>query len=483
MMPDRSPRVRVILFVLAGLALILGAAGLFLGIQVNSQHITSVAGEAKTAAADAKAADADAKAADARVEAAAAQVAGVHADLCTFLHVEATTRHTEEDESAEAQRLYITYKCGGLPGSDPVSPGVGGRIGPVTIYLPDIASYQAGIDLAGALAVAIKVTEGPGYLNPAYPAELAEAQHHGAFPVPYHFLHAGNAAAQADWCHAHAGSRPLMLDVESTTGADGNPNRRSALAPDMTLSGAVSRPGIGDMTGFIDRYRALGGLVHLDYLPRWYWQSIGSPSMQPLQDRGMLLWSSDYSAPYTDAPSGAGWQQYGGRAPLIWQYSSSTPFGGQRIDFSAFRGSYPGKQDDQSVDLCLREFWSLALTGKWPAPPAPPGSWTYAPPVSAHATGGRHSVTLSWVHAPPPAGQDAPFAVIFIYKGHGACGIANEVTSYPRPPVAGVSHLFGALDPAVTGTHDYTAHIMATAADGTRARSQAYAAVQFSVSG
>ena len=241
----------------------------------------------------------------------------------------------------------------------------------MTVYFPDISGYQAGIDLAGALVAAIKVTESTNYLSTVFPAQLAEARHHGAFPVAYHFLHGGNAAAQADWCHTHAAGLPVMLDVESTSGLmrDGKHglNRRSHLAKEMAQSGLVSRPGIGDMTAFIDRYRALGGVVYLVYLPHWYWQSIGSPSLKPLTDRGIRLWSSAYTGD-TDASTGTGWQSYGEMTPDIWQYTSTLQFGGQTVDFSAFRGSkYAGKQDDASVDACLAEFRSPGPDREIPA--------------------------------------------------------------------------------------------------------------------
>jgi hypothetical protein len=66
-----------------------------------------------------------------------------------------------------------------------------------------------------------------------------------------------------------------MLDWETTTG---------------------SSPTVSDAVAFIDEFRKLGGTCNLAYLPKWYWQQIGSPSLQPVIDRKISLVSSDYLA-------------------------------------------------------------------------------------------------------------------------------------------------------------------------------------------
>ena len=217
----------------------------------------------------------------------------------------------------------------------------------MTIYYPDISSYQAGIDLKGALAVAVKGTEGTSYLNPDYARAKSDAAANGTFFFAYHFLRQGPAAAQAAWSHSQVGKTPLMLDVEVT---------------------GTSTPTLADATAFVDAYRKLGGIVYLVYLPRWYWQAnLGSPSLAPLSTRGLLLVSSSYTS-YTDADSGIGWQPYGGMTPIVWQYTDALVFNGIPVDFNAFRGSkYAGKQDAASIAAALAEFRSLVSTGSLPA--------------------------------------------------------------------------------------------------------------------
>lgn len=209
----------------------------------------------------------------------------------------------------------------------------------MTLHFPDVYSGQAGISFAGAPVAMVKATQGAGYVNPDFTAAKARAAAAGAFLCAYHFLEAGNGAAQAAWCHLMAGTVPLMLDVEQEP------------------SGA--QPAVADAVVFIDRYRALGGVVHLLYLPKWYWQRLGSPSLAALIDRGMLLVSSDYTA-YSD--DGPGWQPYGGMTPTVWQYTSSATFNGVHpVDMNAFKGT-------------LAEFRSLAMTGTKGAP-APAPQW------------------------------------------------------------------------------------------------------------
>src|SRR5258707_184266 len=98
----------------------------------------------------------------------------------------------------------------------------------MTIYYPDISGFQGTISLKGALAVAAKVTEGTWFVSPAFNAQKTEAARQGTFLVAYHFLLAGNAAAQAAHAHAHAGTVPLMVDFEPEPGAGSFPSRATA---------------------------------------------------------------------------------------------------------------------------------------------------------------------------------------------------------------------------------------------------------------
>jgi len=194
----------------------------------------------------------------------------------------------------------------------------------MTIFYPDVSSYQSGISFAGCVIAVAKATEGTGYTNPDYAPAKARAADAGAYFCAYHFLHEGNGAGQASYAHGVVGSDvPLMIDFEP----EYNPNG--------TISSA---PQVSDAVDFINEYRALGGKTYLLYLPHWYWQgNLGQASLASLIDLGMLLVSSDYTA-YSD--TGPGWAPYGGMSPIIWQYTSTATLNGvSNVDMNAYQGT------------------------------------------------------------------------------------------------------------------------------------------------
>ena len=265
------------------------------------------------------------------------------------------------------------------------------------VYYPDGASFQSGISLDGWLAFMAKATEGTTYRNPAYTAQRGEAARRGARFGAYHFLHGGNAAAQADHCWAVVGRGvPLMIDHEPTAGAvrqllglpaEGTDDLGAAARRVTRLPGdleyghlerlarasqaeprTMSRPSVQDAAQFCDRYRALGGTVWKVYLPRWYWGQLGAPSLAPLAARGLELVTSNYSGASPEGASHPGWQTYGGMPTVkTLQYTSGGTVNGMRpVDLNAFRGS--GGPDAAKT---LAELWNLWTTGKLSGGPAP----------------------------------------------------------------------------------------------------------------
>jgi len=182
----------------------------------------------------------------------------------------------------------------------------------VTIFFPDISSYEAGLMIqSGTVAVIAKATEGTYYRDAQYANFKAQAAHVGAVFSAYHFLKAGNGAGQADYCHAMVGSTPVMLDVETE---------------------GTSKPTVADCADFISRMRALGGRVWGAYFPQWYWQQVGGN----LASLGVAVVASNYTS-YSD--TGPGWAPYGGVSPALWQYTDKQPYGGQTMDFNAYKGT------------------------------------------------------------------------------------------------------------------------------------------------
>lgn len=185
----------------------------------------------------------------------------------------------------------------------------------MTIYFPDISHFQAGLKIQPkTVAVIAKATEGTTYADPSYADFKSQAHAVGAVFLAYHFLWSGTPA-EAKWAFQRVGKTPLMIDAE-------NPKVKTTVK--MILS-------------FVTEYRKLGGVVHMVYLPRWYWQNnLGSPDLRPLAKAGLQLVSSNYTT-YSD--KGPGWNAYGNVTPIQWQYSDNFVYGGKHVDFNAFKGT------------------------------------------------------------------------------------------------------------------------------------------------
>lgn len=250
----------------------------------------------------------------------------------------------------------------------------------MTVFYIDISSFQVGINLAGWHAVCSKITQGTGYTNPYWMRFKGQAAAAGAFFFGYHFLTAGNGAGQADYYWSRAGKLPAMIDMEST---------------------GSSHPGVGDAVSFRDRLRSHGGICTTIYLPRWYWQQIGSPSLNPFVTRGLHLVSSQYTS-YSD--SGPGWRGYGGFSNAdVWQYTSSLRTGGMgAVDGNAYRGTWA-------------QFITMINGTSTPAPapgPAPvhvtPAGMVTVPDCAGKTAGASHDRLLASKLVPAAAaGQKA----------------------------------------------------------------------------
>lgn len=191
----------------------------------------------------------------------------------------------------------------------------------------DISHHQdLRLDLAqcrreGVEFVFIKATEGSTFVDPAFGANLAEARAAGQLVAAYHYLRSNaSAAAQvANVARAVPRDVPVLPDVEANSG------------------------GIALTRDFVNQLRGAGYVVPLLYLPRWYWQQIGSPSLAGLPP----LWSSRYpdnvigtiGDEWADVPASY-WNGYGGLEVAVLQFTSSVSVAGhQPIDANAFRGS------------------------------------------------------------------------------------------------------------------------------------------------
>jgi hypothetical protein len=191
----------------------------------------------------------------------------------------------------------------------------------VTIFGVDVhPRYQAGLDIErvareGFSWCAVKVSQGTS----TYPGGewLTRAERAGMVALPYHYLEAGNEAAQARTCKGVAGNRAVMLDVEKGSG------------------------NVRNVRAFLDESARIGMRVPLLYLPRWYWQQIGSPSLAglPWLVASHYVSGSGYASTLYAATKESWWDGYGGAGVAILQFTDKASVAGKNIDANAYRGT------------------------------------------------------------------------------------------------------------------------------------------------
>lgn len=191
----------------------------------------------------------------------------------------------------------------------------------------DISHHQdLRLDLAqcrreGIEFVFLKATEGSSFVDSEFGANLAEARAAGLLVAAYHYVRSNaTAAAQvANVARVIPRDVPVIPDVEANSG------------------------GIVLVRAVVAGLRAAGYSVPLSYIPRWYWQQIGSPSLAGLPP----LWSSRYpdnvvgsiADEWADVPANY-WNGYGGLNVAVLQFTSSVRIAGhQPLDANAFRGT------------------------------------------------------------------------------------------------------------------------------------------------
>lgn len=178
----------------------------------------------------------------------------------------------------------------------------------MAIFFHDVSKYQGAYRPDGPVIARCSYGTVP---DPQF-AGIRERSAAGGHPfLAYHYLTTGSSVKnQVDHVHQMVGDHQnLMIDFEAGSGH------------------------LGNFLGFADEYNSRADLGHivLGYIPHWYWQQVGSPSLTGLTKRGCGLVSSSYGT-YSD--HGVGWNAYGGVSPVIWQFSDS-----HNIDTNAYRGT------------------------------------------------------------------------------------------------------------------------------------------------
>lgn len=248
----------------------------------------------------------------------------------------------------------------------------------ISIFFPDLSNNDGALTLeTGTIAVCAKTTEGVYFIDGTYQHYINEAHRIGAPFFGYHFLRAGNAAAQAQYLKDHDHGFPQMLDIEEAYG---------------------TCPSYQDCLDFTKAYRALGGVMNDWYLPHWVWTRYwNSVDLSEARSLGIFITSSDYTT-YSD--SGPGWTPYGGITPLVWQYTDQLQYAGTRVDFNAFKGT-----QGELVTALGTTVPSAPVPVPVPSPAhAPTGTYeyrathnTYTPLAVDHSWGPRTTQALQFV--------------------------------------------------------------------------------------
>lgn len=194
-------------------------------------------------------------------------------------------------------------------------------------FLLDISRWQgtapnlAQAKKEGIVGVIAKATQGASWVDPQFKFNLDRCKANGLLFAAYHYQENTSPAYQVENIKRTVPKHvPVIPDVESGSGPV-----------------SVTRE-------IVKRLRNAGYTVPLSYIPRWYWQQIGSPSLAGLPP----LWSSRYpdnnvqyyKEEYKDVPSYF-WDGYGGLPVALLQFTSSAKVAGYSpLDCNAFRGTY-----------------------------------------------------------------------------------------------------------------------------------------------
>lgn len=201
----------------------------------------------------------------------------------------------------------------------------------MTLYGPDLSNnnWNSTAEIADWLDACFhregyafmehKVSEGNYYADPFWPTVRDWCAANDVPCIGYHYVTTDDPAQQAAKFVGNSGGPNVMLDFEANSG------------------------NIVNFWNVVRAFNAAGVNVALSYLPHWYWQQIGSPSLLGVPG---LISSSYYergtygSVEYTDAggDTGPGWTSYGGASPVIWQFSDGAVIDGKSVDANAFLG-------------------------------------------------------------------------------------------------------------------------------------------------
>ena len=98
---------------------------------------------------------------------------------------------------------------------------------------------------------------------------------------------------------------------------------------------------IGNFWAVVNAFDAAGVTVTLSYIPRWYWQQIGSPDLTgvPGLIASSYVGGTGYASSLYPGDNSAYWAPYGGVTPALLQFTSTAQIGSLSVDCNAFDGT------------------------------------------------------------------------------------------------------------------------------------------------
>lgn len=193
------------------------------------------------------------------------------------------------------------------------------------IFGVDVSRWQGDIDWQrvksdGAQFAIIKCTQGVSTKDPKFRENYIGALRAGLLVAAYHYISKASPKAQATFLRNALvqSDTPIMLDWELDGGTYGQ--YKTVYAECV----------------------AAGLNVVMSYIPRWYWEEQAKPEIK----KDTMLISSRYPstaqgtfqslfANVTDKH----WAPYGGKTPVILQFSDKCIVGGTLMDANAFAGT------------------------------------------------------------------------------------------------------------------------------------------------
>lgn len=287
------------------------------------------------------------------------------------------------------------------------------------VRFPDISQYQRGINVAALPGPIVIARCWRGNVNAAdteWPRIRDAARAAGKLPVAYIYVgESSTAIHQAEMLSRTIGDKsiPVMVDWEAGGG------------------------NIAHLRNTVHAIQQRGMRVALSYIPRWFWQQQGSPSLAGLPP----LVNSHYHNP--DNP--AAWAPFGAAPVEILQYTDREHHSGMNIDMNVYRGTEAqlmamlGAQTGRPTlrlgdsGPAVRELQTLLNAAEIPDP-KPPVSGT-KPARARHlswVTGERSTSRTDLNHA--VGGTDIGVAWD---NGDGAVLLAFGGTFNPRQPQGG----------------------------------------------